>query len=119
MAGLDATTRTVEGSEDENLSMSLTFDDSLYLIELFGELDIAGAPELERVIARAEETAAVTILIDLSALQFIDSSGIRVLLSAYKRSCNGTDRLRFLRGSGQVERTLDLCGVKERLPFLD
>ena len=119
MAGLHAVSPSVEGTQDGRFSLSLTFDDSLFLIELFGELDLAGAPELERVIARAEETAAGTILIDLSALNFIDSSGIRALLSAARRSRDGTDRLRFLRGGGQVDRTLELCGVVGRLPFLD
>jgi anti-sigma B factor antagonist len=119
VAGLDAAARTTEQGDNEQFSLSLTFDNSLFLIELFGELDIGSAPELEGVIARAEETAAVTILVDLSALQFIDSSGIRALLSATECSRNGNDRLRFLRGSGQVKRTLELCGVEERLPILD
>jgi anti-anti-sigma factor len=61
----------------------------------------------------------VTILVDLSALQFIDSSGIRVLLDASRRSSVGTDRIRLLRGTGQVERALALCGVRDRLPFVD
>jgi anti-anti-sigma factor len=119
MAGLDVTTGTVKQVDDEHFQLSLTYDDSLFLIELFGELDLAGAPELERAIARAEETSAVTIIVDLSALHFMDSSGIRVLLTASKRSRAGTDRLRFLRGEGQVRRALELCGVEERLPFLD
>jgi anti-sigma B factor antagonist len=119
MAGLDATAPNVQHGDGEHFNLSLTFDGSLFLIELFGELDMASVPELEGVIAMAEETSAVTIIVDLSALHFIDSTGIRVLMSAHERSRNGTDRLRFLRGTGQVERVFKLCGVDEHLPFVD
>lgn len=85
MAGLDTTTRTVDGDVGAPLGISLLFDDSLFVIELYGELDLAGAPRLEQVIARAEESSAATILVDLSALQFIYLSGIRVLLTASRR----------------------------------
>jgi anti-sigma B factor antagonist len=117
MADLDVTTRTVKPG-DERLILSLAFDDSLFVIELYGELDLAGAPKLEHAIARAEETSAVRILVDLSGLHFIDSSGIRVLVTASKRSRSGTDRLRFLRGVGQVSDTIELCGLSDRLPFI-
>jgi anti-sigma B factor antagonist len=119
MAGLDEATRRADRGRDEHVGFSLAYDDTLFVIELFGELDLAGAPKLEQVIARAEETSAVTIIVDLSALHFIDSSGIRVLMTASKRSRAGTDRLRFLRGTGQVMHAIELCGLDERLPFLD
>jgi anti-sigma B factor antagonist len=119
LAGLDEAPRTADRRADEHFSIELAFDDSLFVIELYGELDLAAAPEVERAIARAEETSAVTILVDLSGLEFIDSSGVRVLLTESKRSQAGTDRLRFLHGVGQVERTLELCGLDHRLPFVD
>lgn len=118
MAGLDEAIRTQRGDE-EAFSISLSFNDSVFAIELFGELDLTGAPRLQEAIARAEETSAVTILVDLSALQFIDSSGIKVLLTESRRSTAGTNRLHFLRGSGPVERAITLCGLDQRLPFLD
>jgi anti-sigma B factor antagonist len=118
MTGLDVDTRMVRG-DDEQFAISLEFDNVIFMIELYGELDLAGAPRLQRVIARAEETSAVTIIVDLSGLQFIDSSGIRVLLTESKRSTADSNRVRFLRGTDQVERTLALCGLDQRLPFLD
>jgi anti-sigma B factor antagonist len=119
MATVDETTRRPAGGRDEHFSISLSFDDALFVIELFGELDLAGTEELERVIARAKKTSAVTIIVDLSGLHFLDSSGIRVLLAACNGSGPEVDRLRFLRGTGQVERTLELCGVDGRIPYLD
>ncbi len=119
MAGLDEAPRTEAHVDDELFSVTLSFNGAVFAIELFGELDLASAPELEKAIARAEETDAVTILVDLSALQFIDSNGIKVLLAESRRSTAATNRLHFLRGTGQVEETLATCGLADRLPFLD
>ena len=86
MAGLDGTTRTANRDGEEHFSIVLTYDESLFVIELYGELDLAAAAAVQGAIARAEETSAVTILIDLSGLHFIDSSGIQALIAENKRS---------------------------------
>ncbi len=117
--GSNSTLSSCRPLDDEAFSVSLSNDDSLFVIELFGELDLATAPELQQVIARAEESSAVRILVDLSGLHFLDSSGISVLIGESRRSQAGTDRLRFLRAAGQAERTLALCGLDDRLPFAD
>jgi hypothetical protein len=54
MAGLDETTRTAHRGAEGQLDISASFDGAVFAIELFGELDMAVAPELERTIARAE-----------------------------------------------------------------
>jgi anti-sigma B factor antagonist len=118
VAGLDVITRPDDDVGDE-FSLSLSFDSSHFVIELYGELDMAGAPELDAAIVQAEETSATMIIVDLSALRFIDSSGLRVLLTASRRSSSGSNRLHFLRGIGQVEKAFALCGLDRRLPFLD
>ncbi|MDQ2675876.1 MAG: STAS domain-containing protein, partial [Actinomycetota bacterium] len=99
-------------------SMSTSFDGSVFVVELFGELDALRAPEVEAVMRRAEGSPADLILVDLSALHFIDFSGIQVLMNAAKRSQAG-GRMRFLRGVGQVERVLKICGLEIYFEFLD
>lgn len=106
-------------SGDGQLALTLTYDHSVFVIELYGELDIASAPELETVVERAEETEAREILIDLSGLEFMDSVGITAIVKAARRSKLRGDRVRFLRATGQVDRVLTLCRLNERLPFVD
>ena len=48
----------------------------------YGEIDMATAPELDAALVRAEESDAAQIILDLSAITFIDSCGLRVLLVA-------------------------------------
>ena len=55
------------------------------------------------------------VLVDLSTLSFIDSSGIGILLQAFK-SANGTP-VSFLIGPGsQVERVFEITGIDEAMP---
>src|SRR5947199_3376234 len=54
----------------------------LHTIALEGELEIAGAAELERELLRVERTDALSIVVDLWDLAFIGSTGVRLLLQA-------------------------------------
>jgi anti-sigma B factor antagonist len=93
-------------------------DGDTHVVELLGELDIAGAPSLEEELLRIEATDAATIIIDLGGLEFIDSTGIRLLLMAADR-CVGTGRLTILRGPKQVHRVFEITDLVSRLPFAD
>jgi len=89
-----------------------------HVVELLGELDLAGAPALEEELLRVEATDATAIVIDVRRLEFIDSTGIRLLVMAADR-CHDGARLTLLRGPGQVHRVFELTGLAARLPFAD
>jgi anti-sigma B factor antagonist len=93
--------------------------DRIHAIRLFGELDLATAVTAERELARVEATDAETILLDLSGLTFVDSTGVRLLVTATARSRADQNRLALVRGPYAVQRVLELCGVVERLPFAE
>jgi anti-anti-sigma factor len=59
--------------------------DGVHTIRLAGELDVSCTEPVETEILRAESTGARTIVIDLSGLQFIDSTGLRLLVEADRR----------------------------------
>lgn len=87
------------------------------VLSLYGELDVASAPLLERRIKRLQWAGASAIVIDLSGLDFIDSTGLHVLIRAHARAEEG--RLTLLRGSRNVHRVFELTGTDELLPFAD
>jgi anti-anti-sigma factor len=93
--------------------------DRIHAIRLFGELDLATAVTAERELERVEATDAETILLDLSGLTFVDSTGVRLLVTATARSRADQNRLALVRGPYAVQRVLELCGVVERLPFAE
>jgi anti-anti-sigma factor len=94
-------------------------DGATHTISLSGELDLATAPELEAELLRVEATDAHSITLDLCALEFIDTTGIRVLLEAGARSRTDSDRLVIVRPNARVFRVFQICGMTDRLPFAD
>jgi anti-sigma B factor antagonist len=101
------------------LRISSERDGDVYAIRLSGELDLATADGVQRELERVEASDARSIVLDLSGLTFMDSTGVRLMLSARARSRADSDRLTMLRGSAAVQRVLDLTGVADLLPFTD
>jgi anti-sigma B factor antagonist len=101
------------------LTMHSERDGVLHAISVQGELDLATANDLERELVRVEGSDALSIVLDLSGLQFIDSTGVRLLISAHARSRADSNRLTLLRGPKPVQRVLELTGILDILPFAD
>jgi anti-anti-sigma factor len=99
------------------LSVRSERDGDSHVVALLGELDLAGAPTLEQELLRVEASDAPSIVIDLASLEFIDSTGIRLILAADARSRMDGDRLALIRGPRAVHRVFELTGIAERLPF--
>jgi anti-sigma B factor antagonist len=91
----------------------------LYVIELYGELDLAGTEVAAEELLAAHRTDVAEIIVDLSGLDFIDSSGLRVLVESLNRDRQNGNRLRFLRGPESVQRVMELTCLDAVLPFAD
>jgi anti-anti-sigma factor len=89
-------------------------------VSLLGEMDLSVIGSVDREVRRAEEGDAARIVLDLDELEFLDASGIRLLLQLSARSRTNGGRLRITRArSRQVQRVIDLTGTADALPFLD
>ena len=88
-----------------------------YVIALVGELDLDGVDRVSEQLRRAEATDATQIVLDLAGLQFIDSSGVRLILEADARSRANGNRLRLTRGPAAVQRVFVLSGLQDRMPW--
>jgi anti-sigma B factor antagonist len=114
---LDGQVQVVECGE---LMIRIRAEAEASMLELYGELELANAGTLERELHVLEEgIAPKTIIVDLSALAFIDTSGLSALVSADRRAREGGWSFGLLRPVGQVERILLLTGLWENLHFLD
>jgi len=84
-----------------------------------GELDLATVDELSREVDSLREVGFSDIVVDLAGVTFLDSTGLRVLLS-YERAARGGDlRFRLTEGPAVVQRLLALTGTQEVFEFLD
>jgi anti-anti-sigma factor len=89
---------------------------SLPRLAVTGELDIAGVPALEAALADLEAARPEAIVVDLTHLEFLDSSGLRCLVSADARAREAGGRLAILTaGDSRVAQTLALTGLDEHL----
>ena len=110
----DRATRT---SKLGSLAVRSEREAEAHIIELIGELDLDGAPQLEDALRDAEAGDATSIVVDLGRLEFIDSTGLRLLVMAAERSKDG--RFSLLRGPKQVHRVFAITDLVDRLPFAD
>jgi len=89
-------------------------------VRLLGEMDLSVIGSVDREMGRAEAGDAARIVLDLQDLEFLDASGIRLLLHLGARSRTNGGRLRIAGPrSPQVRRVIDLTGAGDALPFLD
>ncbi len=82
-----------------------------------GELDIATTPILERAFEAVHQGDAAMIVVDLTELSFMDSTGIGLLIRM-NATCEEADRLRIVNGSLAVVKALDITGVRRQLPII-
>ena len=89
------------------------------LLSVHGELDLASSPVLEEELERARELRPALIIIDLRELDFMDSTGLSILIRAHQDAEEAGHRLAIVNGSRQVRRLLSLTGVADRLTIVD
>ena len=102
-----------------SLEIEVRDDPTQYRVTLRGELDIDGAGRVNEALARADQDGTTWILVDLSELQFIDSTGIQSLLLAQRSAMQNGHRLSFTPGGPQVERVCDCAGWTPELEFVE
>jgi anti-sigma B factor antagonist len=89
------------------------------IVELFGELDIEGAPVARRTLRDACAAAARTVVLDLGALTFMDASGVHMIVEVQRRLSEDDRELVIARSPAQVLRLLELCGLTAVLHLSD
>jgi anti-anti-sigma factor len=104
----------------KRIEVETRMEDGVAVVALRGELDVAATPELEDALSAATETPGVHgIVIDLSALEFMDSSGLRSVAMADQRLRERGLRFALVRGGDPVHRVFEITRMTERLPWVD
>ena len=80
-------------------------------VVLQGELDLAGADAVDAVFKGLSAAGHHRLQLDLGALEFLDSSGLRVILSARRHALGAGGELVVTRASTAVERILEVTGL--------
>lgn len=98
------------------IEVSRTYDE--VVIALVGELDISTCQRVTDVLSAVEQTPPRRLVIDLSDLSFLDSTGLAIFL-AIDKQCrkNARPSLEIRPGPPAVQRLFELIGAADRLPF--
>ena len=91
--------------------------DDARFVSLHGALDLANAKALEDEFICIEATSVSRIVLDLSELDFIDSTGLTMIVKAARRAKTDGHVLRLLRPSGQVGQAFAVSGLDELPAF--
>jgi anti-sigma B factor antagonist len=105
---------------DGTLLLQIVRDGDVLRIALAGELDLANAGTAEGEIDAALATDGTEVVVDMRELEFIDSTGIALLVATLGRNEGERARIRFIPStSPAVSRVLELTGLAERLPLAE
>jgi anti-sigma B factor antagonist len=84
---------------------------------LSGELDMLVAPDVESAVEHLCDKETAELILDLRNLKFIDSTGLRCILTADELCKQSGFSFAVIPGPRQVQAVFELTGLAERLPF--
>ncbi|HEY4429205.1 MAG TPA: STAS domain-containing protein [Solirubrobacteraceae bacterium] len=91
--------------------------DARHTLCLGGEMDFVTAPALEARVVQLCAAGACEIILDLTALSFIDSRGLMAILLSRKRCESRGCEFSMTRGQDPVQRLFEVTGFIDKLPF--
>ena len=105
---------------DDALAVHESDVEGVRLLEVFGELDLATAPRLCTLLDAARIQRVKRIVVDLTGVDFCDSTGLRALMGASTELRHAGGRLAVaVLPDGPVSRLFDVTGIRESLPTFD
>ena len=88
-----------------------------YLITVSGEVDLATSPELDTAIIAAIDSGATSVVIDLTDVSFMDSSGLGVIVRALKRCREAENDLDLVITNERVLKVFGITGLDQVIPI--
>jgi anti-anti-sigma factor len=88
-------------------------------VALMGELDLSTVAKVQEELRRVEADSPPTVVVDLSKLTFLDSTGLRCIVTADERARDEGRRVVIVRGPDPVQRVFAITRLEERLEMVD
>ena len=81
------------------------------VFKLRGSLDIATSPSVRAALLEAANEGKHEIIVDLTHLEFLDSTGLGALIGAHRRALEHGGRVRLIVSDGPISRLLNITGL--------
>ncbi len=103
-----------------HLELETTRNGQVAVVAPTGELDLSGAAVLQAELDRlADEGELGGVVLDLRGLEFMDSSGLRLVVLADMQAREAGRRCALVRGDETVHRVFEITRMSDRLQFVD
>ena len=100
---------------DVDLVRDVVVDGDVVRVSVAGEIDAASGPRLQRSLDAVIGVSAGAVVLDMSGVSFIDSTGLRILVVLQQRLSAQRRLLTLSEVSVQTRRLLDLSGLSSTL----
>jgi anti-sigma B factor antagonist len=107
-----------EQGQSSGASWEVDERQGLVTVRLSGELDLSAAGAVQTVLEQAVKASPITV-VDLNDLEFMDSTGLRVLAGAHKVATGAGGRFLLGRPSAAVLRVLKVSGLVEHFDYVE
>lgn len=104
----------VGGAPSDGLTITIEDTELGHVIKVGGELDLASAPELSKVLAEPAGQSTVPVVLDMQDVTFIDSSALRALLLAGRQLADAGRKLQIGPRSDVVTRVLEVTQLDQQ-----
>lgn len=102
-----------------DLDINITGEDRTRVVHLEGSCDLATATSLKQTLASLLPPEVKEVILDVSKLDFIDSTGLGVVLGAMRRLREGGGSLKIAGAVGIVRRVLAITDLDKVIPLVD
>lgn len=106
-------------SRFQPFAINVCSDQGEAVVALTGELDLASAAELERAVRELRAGGCDRVVVDLSDVDFLDSTGLRVLISLRNTAQRAGHRLTIVPGRQGVQRIFELTATRGLFDWRD
>ncbi|NMO88350.1 STAS domain-containing protein [Actinomycetospora sp. TBRC 11914] len=103
----------------DGLRVTRSWESDRLVLVLRGDLDMDTLAIAQQEVTAAEGQAPPVLVLDLSQLAFVDSSGVRLVLLAQQEADDTSRRFAVRLGHGSTRRLFDMLGITARLEVLD
>jgi anti-sigma B factor antagonist len=108
-----------ESLADQGLSVDADEREGVFSVALRGELDVSTAPRFNAVLSDPRIRQCHTLMVDLSGLTFMDSTGLSAVLVGEMHARTRGQRFAVVRGPRHVQELFRLTGVDHFLEVVD